>query len=63
LDEHHGWHRYMVDGKSDADVFSNWKRRASVEETTRVGAVEASYVRWMQGRHPQRLGRGHTRSL
>lgn len=63
LSDGHSWHRYMVDGKTDADVFANWKRRASVDETTRVGSVEASYVRWMQARHPDRLGVDHRRSM
>ena len=63
LTDGHSWHRYMADGKTDSDVFANWKRRASVEETHRVGSVEVSYVRWMQARHPDRLGQYHQRSL
>ena len=63
LSDGHSWHRYMADGKTDADVFANWKRRASLEETHRVGSVEVSYVRWMQARHQDRLGMHHTRSL
>jgi sulfatase maturation enzyme AslB (radical SAM superfamily) len=63
LKDRHSWHRYMVDGRSDADVFAHWKRRATVVETTRVGSVVASFVRWMQARHPERLGQHKTRSM
>jgi len=63
LKDRQSWHRYMVDGRSDADVFAHWKRRATVVETTRVGSVVASFVRWMQARHPKRLGQHKTRSL
>jgi uncharacterized radical SAM superfamily Fe-S cluster-containing enzyme len=52
LQDNHGWHRYMVDGKTDEEVFAHWKRRASVQVTQRIGAVEADFVRWMQARHP-----------
>jgi sulfatase maturation enzyme AslB (radical SAM superfamily) len=62
LDDRRAWHRYMVDGRSDADVFNNWKRPASADEAFRVGSVHASFVRHMQARHPERLGGRQQRS-
>lgn len=56
VDDGHAWHRYLADGKTDADIFANWKRRASLENTLRIGRVEASFVRFMQRRHAERLG-------
>lgn len=62
VDDGHGWHRYMADGKTDADIFALWRRRASLANTRRVGNVEASFVRFMQARHPGRLRPGRGRS-
>ena len=51
VDDGHGWQRDMADGKTDADIFALWRRRASLANTRRVGNVEASFVRFMQARH------------
>ena len=62
LNDRQAWHRYLVDGRTDADVFAHWKRPAGVDQATRVGGVEAAFVRHMQARHPKRLGGRQQRS-
>lgn len=55
VDDGAPYHRYVVDGLGEADFFANWTWKGSADNNRSVGAVLASFVRWMRGRHPERL--------